>query len=228
MNKSRSTRSIFDQYVSEKVNRVRGISVIDHRIRTKIEITVGEYCILELYWRRMLQNKQTTWDDIYTHTGIIRDQAGPMIKRLLDKELLKPVLMDGSKRYVPSEKFLDLTEKLEEADFETFWRMSNGRKWPGSKKDARKKFAIAAKEYGAQHLIKCKRDYFEYLSLPENDYRNTMQASVFLNISTERFNENWREQYNDIIAERKKKSIPDNKIIKTSTMTKKEKDELFK
>ncbi len=228
MSKSESTRNVFDKYVSQKINRVYGISVIDHRIRTRIEVSVGEYCILELYWRRMLQNRQTTWDDIYTHTGINREQAGPMIKRLFDKGHLEAVVMNKEKRYVPSEKFLDLTEKLEESDFETFWRMGNGRKWPGSKKEARKKFALAAKEHGAHHLIKCKKDYFEYLSLPENDYRNTMQASVFLNLSTERFNENWREQYEDIIKDRKKQSGPEQKVVKTSTMTKEQKDELFK
>ena len=89
-----------------------------------------------------------------------------------------------------------ITPEPIDTDFERFWEPIFGKKWTGSKSDAKNKFNKALKEASANTLIVAKNDYFSYLSVCSFD-RMVMGASVFLNTTNKRWEEDWHSQKND-------------------------------
>jgi hypothetical protein len=100
-----------------------------------------------------------------------------------------------------------LTPASTDEDFERFWSPIYGKKWTGSKSDAKNKFNKALKEVDVTTLIIAKNDYFSYLAVCSFD-RMVMGASVFLNTTTKRWEEDWKDQANAELRKQGKTITP--------------------
>ena len=186
-----------------------GHTTINHQVRMELGISYEQYCILDLVERRqsagaitptfMSQKLKMNKDTVVTIARELREKGFLNIKK--------------SPRV--TSKWLSAFE-ISDEEFSEFWKPEHGKKWTGSRKDARDKYNRARRQYSAQHLLNQKRYYFRFLSLEENDFRQTMGASVFLNLQTERFNEDFRASLKEEQTE-----------IINKPITKEDVDELF-
>ena len=164
-------------------------SAINHNIRHRLGISADDYCIIETC--DVLYTKQKIYKavDIQCKIGYDVEFIKERVKALIDAGLLQK---DGNESPKSSEKwkrnFL-ISEEEFVAFMEPMQFTTRLVKWTGSKADSKMKYEIARKHYSAQYLLDRKKAYFEYLA--RDIKRDIMMASVFLNVKTKRFSEEW-------------------------------------
>lgn len=171
-------------------NKITGSSLINHRMRAKLNLTVAEYSVMLFSEHAELTQKLISSDTVWASLGMQFDLFVTIRNRLVDKGFLE----NGSKKILP--KWKDAFGNTEEF-FEKFWApivISDTRySWPGSKADAKKKFLIALKEKGFDYLMTQKKYYFTVINESTFD-RAVMGCPVFLSPQTRRYEEDWYSQ----------------------------------
>lgn len=164
-----------------------GVSEINQRIRAKLNITCDQYCMLDLIYKCQSKKETLTYEMTFRRLGLSEEETKDQIRVLKD---LGFVLKNGNKFEV-SQSWISQFE-VSVAEFEEFWIYKGKSYWTGSKKDAALKYTEARRFYSKEYLLNQRDGYFKLLELQE--FRVIMGASVFLNVKTERFRENFWEQ----------------------------------
>ena len=193
-----------NEFKSSETKTVQGTTVIHHNIRTKLKITCVQYVMMDFVQYCFDGKKDVNEDRCFRHTGIYWERASDLLKSLVLKELIE---VHDKYRYKPTKKWYDAHKVEVEENFAKFWKPNHGRKWTGSFADAKIKFARACTKYSPEYIIAQKEAYFKYLSHPDNLYRKVMGASVFLNLQTKRFTEEWTVEQPKQVADTKRSNM---------------------
>lgn len=197
-----------------------GTTIIDHKIRFNLGLTLAEYCMMSLIVDLKIKKKPVDYDRIEIYLGFSKEQAMKILKSLLEKEFIQKHETGITVTVKWTSSFL-----IDDSEFEEFLLNKDTGKmfWTGSRKDIREKYILARRHYSHEHLMKQKYWYQKLLEHPEMKFRNVMGGSVWLNLKTERFNEDWKEQYQDLVA----KSSVTEKKPKESGITSEDKQKMY-
>jgi hypothetical protein len=179
------------------VNLVNGVTTINNNIRVKLNLSMEEYAIMEHVEKSHRDSVELTYSSIYSKTGIEHDPAKIVFNNLWERGFL--ITSNTVSRFKPSPKWLGAFSGLKD-EFEQFWHsmdidMPEGIKrisWTGSKIDAEKKFCKLRRIETFDYLMKQKVYYFKVIA--SSSYRTIMGCSVFLNVETKRYSEDWASQ----------------------------------
>ncbi len=181
--------------------RVYGVSVINHYIRLKAGITIAEYVLIEAIEK--LNNKRPEgfyMADVYRYTGLSEEQIRTLVGSLTEKNFL---VKQNDKPPMIAEKWIRLFD-VEDFEFERFWAPMTIEertiRWTGSKEDAKLKYTKVRKEYSYDYLLHQKELYFKVVINAKFD-RQVMGASVFLNMKTKRFTEDFNTQLKELLGD---------------------------
>lgn len=199
---------------SSEPEHVIGSSTIEHGPRVKLGLTCEEYSMVKLILYCIDKNRSFDFARIYRHLGFDESQTDQIVQSLVDKEIL---VMDE----VKGNKIMPVWEQAHTTHYKTtfdeFWKPYRGLSWPGSKKLSAERFSIAAQKFGSRYILHRKHAYMDFLLRPENRWRKIMNASTFLSVSTEHFNQPW-ETYGT--------NTPESQM-KVKAMSKQQKEKLF-
>ena len=196
-----------------------GTTCINHRVRVMMDLTLTEYCILDLIIKRKSMGKDVTYTTIENSLGIPVDTITKATKLLEQKQMIK-----YDNKFFLNPETVKRLKVLEEgqyaSEFEVFWMMKKDDKnvvaWPGPRKDAYEKFVTARKQFSLEFIMKQRENYFKYLVI--HPWRQKMIASKFLNVKTGQIEE-------DFLAQIKTEST---EVKRDEKITSKQKEELFK
>lgn len=197
---------IFTDFQVEQRIRTHGSSVINHKVRMKLKLTMEEYCLLDLIHRLNLKDKEVNYDRIERYIGLNLEDGKRTLLSLHSKGFI--ARYKNTTKIVVNKIWSQVHETVVEDDFEVFWRKENGISWTGSKKEAMVKYKSARESYTADFILEKKRAYFLFLSQPEMSFRQVMNAARFLNPKNEHFNEPWEEYLADLVGKRAKTDVP--------------------
>lgn len=222
--KNKEEQKKLNGFVNEAINKknpVHGMTPMFHRVRYALKLTMEEYAVAHLIFDLENRAKEIIYARFMSYLGMEDiDEINRIIKSLQDKKIIK--FIDGVPTVTAA--WTELHNENTNEQFEIFWHNSQGRTWPGSKQLAFQRYIEAAKLHDFQYLLDQKKAYFALLNAPGNEFRNTMQASEFLNIKNERFRENWSEQLDELLTRKGVKSTdPKQKVV----LTEADKDKLF-
>lgn len=182
---------------------INGVTMMNHDARLRLNLDFEMYVFVDAIHKLSSKMEKYTYDDLYRYTGIEETRLKELLPISVQQGL---ILKEKGLPPEASEKWTDAF-KTDPNEFEKFWRKEtlHGKelKWNGSKADAEQKYNNARKKYHPEFLYSRKIKYFEYMAVVSYD-RQIMGASVFLNLKTERFNENWEEQTKMELERRKK------------------------
>ena len=218
---------LFDNFEVKAVDKIHGSTMIDHKIRCDMELTMEEYCIMELLYRRNKEDKPFDYDTILRYTGINIEWAEKIVAGLNIRKFI--ILPKDSKKLRTCQQWSSMHNKQTHTEFDTFWRKSGRIMWTGSKAASLRIYLKLRLKYTAMQLLKAKKDYFEFLNLKENQYRQVMACNRFLNQSDENFNQPWTQFTKDIIAKRDGSDITpvDGQKTVFSTRTRQQHDSIY-
>ena len=179
------------------INPVVGSSTINHQVRTKLCLSMEEYVILDYIERCHRDSKPVEYVYIYSNTGIEHDVVKILFEVLWGNGWIET--SSTVSKFKPTKKWYDGFSSTKN-EFEEFWQSldfstSEGKKkisWSGAKADALDKFAKARKVESFEYLMAQKLAYFKMIA--SSDYRQVMGCSVFLNVTTKRYSEDWEKQ----------------------------------
>ena len=196
---------------------ISGSTIINHAIRIQLELTNDEYVLLDFLDLAYKEKRVITKELLFRKIGLHPTQFETLRADLQDRKWVR-----GKDEFIQVSKRWKEAFYISEEDFNEFWLDKNRTKsdWPGNRKDAFEKYIFVRKKFSHEHIMKAKNWYFRLLALPELAYREKMGASVFLNMKTQRFNDNWEEQW----REKTGKERIEEQLL---PVTKEEKDKLF-
>lgn len=181
--------SAFEDVITQDKIEIYGTSEINHCKRHTMGLTMAEYCVADFIQYANSKRKPITYPYVFVHLALDKEQFNSLSASLIQKGFVE---VRNNELYV-TRKWLDQFMVSEEW-FDAFWFYKGKPFWPGSKKDAQAKFVKACKMYSPEFLIECRDRYLEFMRHPLNATRQLMGASVFLNLQTERFKEDWLGQ----------------------------------
>lgn len=187
----------FSEFVTKNTVDVYGSTTINHRVRVKLGLSTAEYVAMDFIEYAFSKRKMATYEYAMRRTGFEKSQFLPLILKLRDRGFVETKEEDGLVKLIPARLWLDAF-MIGKEWFESFWNVRGKPWWPGSRKDAEKKFEKLCKVYSPEYIIQCKEDYVKFIEDPVNDWRKKMAASVFLNPDTERFREEWRRELKEM------------------------------
>lgn len=175
--------------------KIIGSTTINHEVRTRLCISNNEYVMMDFFDKFHKASKPIQFVQIYEHIGIEKEEASEMISRLFHKGFIERY-DKGVSVLKPSEKWYQGFNEVDN-EFESFWKPMDfvvaGTKkhitWTGAKPDALTKYRKLRKEENYEYLLKQKSDYFRMIA--HSDFRQVMGCSVFLNITTKKYSEDW-------------------------------------
>lgn len=169
---------------------VSGSTIINHQARTELNISCDEYVLIDCIEKLVNAKKPINYSLIWEYTGLEKDKVIFLMNEAVINDLLIP--SPNTSGYKVTDKWLNAFKPVE-VEFEQFWKSEkvNGKtiSWTGSKPDALQKFMKVRKIESFDYLMKQKKDYFEMIG--NSDWRRVMGCSVFLNITTKRYSEDW-------------------------------------
>lgn len=145
------------------------------------------------------------YPSIYEKTGIDHDEAKELFVTLWKKGFIETT--QSISKFKPTIKWFSALSSIKN-EFEEFWmamqiKTANGKKnisWTGSKQDALNKFTRTRKIESFEYLMAQKELYFKMIA--SSDFRKVMGCSVFLNVDTKRYSEDWGKSINkEIVVE---------------------------
>ena len=205
----------FENFVVKETTDVYGTTTILHKQRTQLKLSTAEYVMADFIAYANSKNKPASLDYAKRRIGIKREKWNALLHSLIKKQI---IIMDIKGNISVTRLWLDAF-MIGEEWFEAFWLVKNKPFWPGSKKDAHKKFIKVCKKFDPEYIIRQRDAYIKFLAHPKNEFRSKMGAPVFLNPQTERFNEDWNQQLKDLDQPQKKP--------RKINLSKEKKEELF-
>jgi len=175
----------FDNVTVKNNTEITGITTINHAKRVQMNLTIAEYTVADLIDYGNSTRKLLTYDYIWRKIGLDKENFLSIAKSLILKGYVNS--QDGIK---VTRKWMDVF-MIGDEWFDAFWFVRGEAYWPGAKKDAREKFIKVCKFYKPEFVIQCRDNYIRFMNHPDNGFRKVMGASVFLNLQTERFKEDW-------------------------------------
>jgi len=174
-------------------NKITGTSLINHKMRVKLNLTIAEYAVMVYSENVEINKKLISSETVWSALGVSFELFIKIREMLVEKGFLEK----GTKKILP--KWKDAFGNTEEY-FELFWAaivIADSRyTWPGSKADAKKKFLVALKDKGFDYLMRQKKYYFTVIHESTFD-RAVMGCPVFLSPVTKRYEEDWFSQTNE-------------------------------
>lgn len=152
-----------------------GYTMMDHKLRTRLNLTALEYIVFDYYYHRIIINKDECLPEhIYRYTGITFTAYKILYGRLIKKNV---ITKDG--------QLSDKAKTLLNHDdiFEKIWLLF--KKNPGTKKAGRKMFDRAIKKVPAYQLLEAATNYAEQKKDVEKMYFS--HVSSFLNPDNEKY-----------------------------------------
>lgn len=172
------------------MERIIGTSIINHAKRVKLEVSIEQYAVLTFLDYAEASNKVINADLVYSQLGFDFKYFIKIKDDLSQIGFIHPETRKLTKKWYDTIGDID-------SQFIKFWEpivINNIRySWPGSKTDAKDKFAKAVKEVGFDFLMEQKEAYFKVVNESKFD-RQVMGGPVFLNPKTKRYSENWKSQ----------------------------------
>ena len=200
------TDNLINKHESHALSKITGKTTISHRNRIKLGITCMQYCILELIEKSVARHESLTEQFFYQKIGIQKEELYKELHKLATLEFITKNT-DGSPKV--TQKWLSAFD-IPMEEFEEFWNRNERCAWPGSsKKETLKKYKEVREFYSAAYLLRKRNEYLEFLVRKENDFRQIMGCSVFLNLDKERFNIDWKNASKETLQE----PIPVNKSV---------------
>jgi hypothetical protein len=176
-------------------SKIKGQSIIDHAKRISIGLTMEEYAVADLFERAKINFKKVDNEVAFIKLGLTPEEFQKIKDMLHQKQMI-----ETPTSHKLTNKWYQFEQQFEK-DFEGFWFKDNRCAWSGSKTQAQKLYVNLRKSVDKDYLIKCRDDYFAYLAV--NPWRHKMMATVFLNPTTKRYEENWSE-----LVQVEKETIP--------------------
>jgi len=168
---------------------VKGKTVIDHKLRIRLNIGCNAYVILD-YFKTL---RKLDYLEIEKATGFPPEAVDKLIESLYNQQLLTYNKTRTSLK--ASSKFYN--QDLIQRQFNDFWNLkliSKKQKtsaWPDTMERARKAFREAVELEGFDYIMERRNLYIRYLELPELEYRNIMSAARFLSTAYKEYNSNF-------------------------------------
>ena len=181
--------SEFDDIQVKDTNTIYGSTIINHAKRIQMDLSMAEYCVADFIEYANGKRKLVTYEYAYRRLGLKKELFIPLMTSLRNKGYIT----DEQNNIKVTRKWLD-TFMVGAEWFDAFWNIRGKPYWPGSKKDAQKKFEKACYQYSPEFIIQCRDNYVKFMNHPANKFRQIMMATVFLNPETERFKEDWLGQ----------------------------------
>lgn len=189
-----------------------GTNIIDHSIRCEYDMTVSQYCVVDIIAQRKNKKKTTSVLDITTFLGV----NGNTVQSMLDKLEKHNLVLNQDGNYYLNKRLSDAINKtIDYSDeFEDFWtiKIKDEKKkdktinaWPGPKPLTLQKYTKARKNKRSHKFIMDQR-YWYFKILEIETFRKKMIATRFLNIDTGELDQDWKGQY-EIFSKKNGKTI---------------------
>ena len=206
-----------------KAPKVTGTSIINHGVRTELEMTPSEYILMDYIYKKILKKEEMNFLSTYKATGLMRGTQEQILNNLVAKGFLYPENANPPKatNKWPA-AFGNRTE-----EFEKFWKIDGVVFWTGSKKLALKRYENLRKIYSEDKLLMQRNAYARYLRLEnQNGFdRRVMAADRWLNPANEYYEVDWTKMGDEIEAKMKNKYAF--KAEKTETLTEEERKKRY-
>ena len=180
---------------------VIGFSVIDHRIRMKLKLSIIDYVILDAIAQiTVVDNfKFSGLDKLRAITGIDPHELQPIVSNLIQKDLL---VKNEKYMYIPCPLFLNAVGY--DQMFEYLWRMFKNKGSLGNKAIAKKAYVKAIKVSPLKEIVQGAQNYW---TSKAEDSEFKIHLSTFLNPE----NKMWLDKFKKIETEsRYKGNISEN------------------
>jgi len=178
--------SEFSDVKTKRRDTIYGFSQINHAKRHKMGLSIAEYCVADFIEYAASKRKPVTYEYIWRRLAFDKENFLSLAKNLQTKGYI----VSEDNQLKVTRLWLDEFMVSDEW-FDAFWFVKGKVFWPGPKKDAQAKFVKACKFFQPEFLIECRDNYIKFMAHPDNAFRQVMGASVFLNLETERFKQDW-------------------------------------
>ena len=176
---------------------IHGSTIINHKIRVKLDVTAMEYVILEYVYERMKKGKKTSVfgevDDLWENIGIRPEEFSDYVTDLMDLNLL-----EANNGVVVTDLWINEFVSINDEKFEEFWT-TYGK--VGNKENARKMFFKALKESTYDHLLIRHAEYVKHLK--NVTWKGKMHCSTWLNPISKRYEDDYEAEEHEDIKEDK-------------------------
>lgn len=193
-----------------------GISVVDHDLRCELDLTVSQYCAIDVIAQRKTKKKTTSVLDITTFLGV----DGNIIESMLTKLEKRKLIINKDGNYYLNKKLANKINKKNDysEQFMDFWTIEVDNKvinaWPGPKPRALQLYEKARKNKRSHKFIMDQR-YWYFKLLEVQIYRQKMIATRFLNIDSGELDQDFKGEYEKVV----KKNDKGKDIGKVSAVT---------
>jgi hypothetical protein len=197
-------KNLFENYkVSKDIGC--GINIVNHQIRGEYNLTVSEYCVVDLIVQRKNKNKNTSDLNISTFIGIDAVTVDNIINKLKAKE----IITEKNGYYFTKKSIVQkINNEFDYSkEFNEFWTIKNEKgelvtAWPGPKQKAFDLYTKARKA-GRSHLFILEQRYWYFKLLSMQTYRQKMIATRFLNINSGELDQDFKGEYENISKKNK-------------------------
>lgn len=184
-----------------------GINIVNHSVRNEYNLTVSQYCAIDVISQRKKSNKKTSLFDISDFIGIDGNTTQNVMDKLEEKKFV--ICKDGY--YYLNKKLSNSINNDQDysEEFIDFWTIEVKGKvvnaWPGAKPKAQELYEKARKAGRSHNFIMTQRHwYFKLLEV--ETYRKKMIATRFLNIKSGELDQDFKGEY-ESVTKKKSKSI---------------------
>jgi len=171
--------------MTKKENKITGVTIIDHQIRTELELSCDEYVVIDMLyrWRKKYGKKIMKILSAENISGIAYPTLALIVQSLTEKKLITKT--KGVKPYlIPADKWNKYFNVDE--DFEEFWALWHKR---GNKVTAKKAYEGARKVADKDTLHKAAKKMVEHV----DELKYLPHAATWLNPS----NRKWEDEILD-------------------------------
>ena len=185
-----------------------GINIVNHEIRCEFDLTVSQYCIIDIINQRKNKKKTTCINDISTFLGI----DGNTVHKTLNALEQRKMVINKDDNYYLNKKLANRINNTNTFDdeFEEFWTIKVDDKiktaWPGPKKKAQDLYKKARKS-GRSHKFIMDQRYWYFKLLTVQTFRQKMIATRFLNIDTGELDQDFKGEY-EILSKKSDVKLP--------------------
>jgi len=166
---------------------IRGHTVVDHKRRCKLNLTLSEYVFLDAIEQLIVRNgkfhARTMQDDLYKICGILPDAFKVLGGKLREKEML---LHQGGNIFTLGQKWSEGSADIKQ-EFEALWLLL-GR--VGNKKKGLQMYDKARKAGFEADFLKKRVDV--YVKFVKDSEQYPLHVSSFFNPANEEFNNEFK------------------------------------
>lgn len=161
---------------------IHGFTTINHRIRVKLGLTMGEYVMLDYFYGREIRDDYN-WQDMWKHIGNDgTDPSNADMTSLRERGFIK----GQTGVILVTDKWKAEFDASFNEEFKEFWNAYGN---IGNKETARLVFLKTRKVVDYKHLLKQNQCYDEHLA--KNTWKGKMHCSTWLNPDKKRYDDKY-------------------------------------